>query len=323
MATAVDELDAATASIRARLERQDEDDDPSSLADLDVSVTTWLESHPLSAAAEDAVRSYVGAIGGSDPSRTGVLAILLETIDGGRLDDAWDDVGRAFRDGTGALVAALATDLDIRLGQVVEVVRQGATGVEVQTRAGATFAALEAVIALPLNVWRDVRFDPPLSEPKARAAQHGHVGSASKLIAVARGVQDGYLAVGGSGPVQAVGAVRPVGDGAQLVIAFDGLGRLDGADALAVQHAVRTLAPEATILAHGSHDWRADPFARGTWLTIPPGWLTDGTFAALERPEGRLAFAGGDIAPDGPGLMAGAMSSGERAAVTVAARLVD
>jgi len=323
MAAAVDELEGPTAAIRARLERIGADGDLSSLADIDVSVTSWLRSQAVSAAAENAVLTYAGAMGGSDPSRIGALAILLEVIHGARVDDAWRDVGRAFRDGTGTLVASLAAGLDIRLGHVVEVVQQGVTSVSVRVDGGATFGATAVVVALPLNVWRDVRFDPPLSDPKARAARSGHVGTASKVITIARGVPDGYLAVGWGGPLQAVGTVRPVGDEAQLVVGFDGLGRLDGDDPVAVARAIRTLAPDATILAHGSHDWNADPFARGTWVTIPPGWLSDGTFAALERPEGRLVFAGGDIAPDGAGLMAGAMSSGERAAATVAARLAE
>ena len=64
-----------------------------------------------------------------------------------------------------------------------------------------------------------------------------------------------------------------------------------------------------------------DPFALGTWCALPPGWLTDGTFTSLERPEGRFAFAGGDIAPDGTGWIEGAVASGGRAAATVAAML--
>jgi len=318
MAAAVDELDAPTASIGARLARSGGDGDLSSLADLDVSVTTWLGGQTLSAEAENAVLSFSGAMGGSDPARIGALPILLEIIEGGRLDDAWREVGRAFRDGTSALVDALAAGLDIRLGHVVRVVRQDAEGVSVQVDGGGTFRATAAVVALPLNVWRDVRFDPPLSDPKARAASSGHVGTATKLIALARGVPDDYLAIGWGAPLQALGAVRPAGDDAQLVIGFDGLGRLDANDREAVAHAVRAFAPDAEILAHGSHDWSADPYARGTWLAIPPGWLSDGTFAALERSEGRLVFAGGDVASDGHGLMAGAMSSGERAASTVA-----
>jgi monoamine oxidase len=321
MAAAADEIEGRTASIRERLDGVGSDGDLSSMADLDVSITSWLGSQALSPAAEAAVLSYAGAMSGSDPGRIGALPILLDSIEGGRFDDAWRDVGRAFHDGTGSLVAALAAGLDIRPGHVVTVVRQDATGVSVEVDGGATFGAAAAVVALPLNVWRDVRFDPPLSGPKARAAREGHVGAATKVITLARGVPDGYLAVGWGGPVHAVGALRRVDDDAQVVIGFDGLGRLDGDDRDAVTRAFRTLAPDITILANGAHDWNTDPFARGTWLTIPPGWISDGTVAALEQPEDRLVFAGGDIAPDGAGLIAGAMSSGERAATTIAARL--
>jgi len=87
MAAAVDELDATTASIGARLARSGGDGDLSSLADLDVSVTTWLGGQTLSAEAENAVLSFSGAMGGSDPARIGALPILLEIIEGGRSSD--------------------------------------------------------------------------------------------------------------------------------------------------------------------------------------------------------------------------------------------
>jgi monoamine oxidase len=57
-----------------------------------------------------------------------------------------------------------------------------------------------------------------------------------------------------------------------------------------------------------------DPFSKGTWLSVPPGWFSDGTFDALEASEGRLAFAGSDIASEGAGWIEGAIASGIAAA---------
>ena len=58
----------------------------------------------------------------------------------------------------------------------------------------------------------------------------------------------------------------------------------------------------------------SDPYSKGTWLALPPGWFSDGTFDALSEPEGRLVFAGSDIATEGAGWIEGAVASGRAAA---------
>lgn len=322
MAAAVDEFDGPIGELRERLEHADSTGDMRWLVDADVSVPDWLAGLGRSPAAEAALLSFAGAVGGGDPARLGVLPLILDAIQSGwRLDDLWRDVGRAFTDGTVALVRALAADLDVRLGRVVRRVRQDAAGVAVDVDGGTTFAGAAAIVALPLNVWRDVAFEPALSASKARAARTGQPGHASKVIAITRGVPPGHCAVGWGVPLQAMVAMRPVGADAQLVVGFTGAGRVDGNDRGAVERAVRAFVPDAEVIAHGMHEWSADPYARGAWGAVPPGWLTDGTFTALERPEDRLAFAGGDIAPDAVGSIAGALVSGARAAATILARL--
>jgi monoamine oxidase len=322
MTAAVDEFDGPIAELRERLERAASTDEMASLADIDVSVPEWLAGLGRSSAAEAALLSFAGAIGGGDPARLGVLPLILDAIQSGwRLDDPWRDVGRAFADGTVALVRALAAGVDVRSGHVVRTVRQDAAGVEVDIDGGTTLAGSAAVVALPLNVWREVTFEPALSTPKTRATVTGQPGHASKVIAITRGVPLGLGAVGWGVPLQAMVATRSVAVDAQLVVGFAGAGPVDGNDRGAVTRAVRAFVPGAEIVAHGMHDWSADPYARGAWGAVPPGWFADGTFAALERPEHRLAFAGGDIAPDGVGSIAGALASGARAASTTLGRL--
>ena len=53
---------------------------------------------------------------------------------------------------------------------------------------------------------------------------------------------------------------------------------------------------------------------------MPPTWFSDGTFEALTEPEGRLAFAGSDIATEGAGWIEGAIGSGVLAAAYVQER---
>ena len=86
-----------------------------------------------------------------------------------------------------------------------------------------------------------------------------------------------------------------------------------------VQDALRRFVPHATIVACDGHDWVGDPYARGTWVAFPPGWAH--AFDALRAPEGRMTFAGGDIAEHGAGWIEGAIVSGHAAADRVHALL--
>jgi monoamine oxidase len=322
LAAAVDEFAGPFAELRDRLERTASPGDLRDLADVDIPVSDWVTGLGRSPEAVAALLAFAAAMGGGEPGRLGVLPLILDAVQNDyRFDSPWRDVGVGFVDGTIALVRALAADLDIRLRHIVRAVRQDADGVEVEVDGGARLRAAATVIAMPLNVWCDIVFEPPLSSEKGRAAAGGQPGHASKVLAIARGVPPGLGAMGWDVPLQALVAVRPVDADAQLLVGFAGAGRVDGDDPAAVLAAVRAFAPDAEIVAHGWHDWSTDPFARGTWCALPPGWLTDGTFAPLERPEDRFVFAGGDIAPDGAGWIAGALASGQRAAITVVGRL--
>jgi monoamine oxidase len=321
VARAADELDAAIQALRSRVEPAIEQDDLSGLADLDVTVPDWLAGQAISGVARDTLLGFAGAMGGGQPARLGVLPLIVDAIQAGyRIEPGWHDIGWMFVDGTVALVSALAEGLDIRRRHVVRAVRavrEDAAAITVELDGGGTLRAAAAVVALPLNVWGTIRFDPGLGAAKAAAAATGHPGATSKVLAIARGVPAGFGAVGWGPPFQALVATRTLGDDTELLTGFGAQHLVDGNDRAAVEAAIRAYLPDAEIVAHGWHDWTTDPYALGTWCALPPGWLTDGTFDALERPEGRLAFAGGDVAPDGAGWIEGAVASGGRAATTI------
>jgi pseudooxynicotine oxidase len=71
--------------------------------------------------------------------------------------------------------------------------------------------------------------------------------------------------------------------------------------------------PGEVVEEVGGHDWVDDPFARGTWAAHRPDtwirWLPE-----IDRPEGRIAFAGADIARGWQGYLDGAIETGLRAA---------
>jgi monoamine oxidase len=313
---AFEEFDGAFAAIRTRLAAAD-DGDLAALADIDVAVTDWLDRHDRSEAASEALLAFAASMGGGDPARLSVLALLIDVIATGyRIDHAWTDLGSTYIDGTRSLATAIANGLDVRLNHVVRRIRTDGDGTEVTLQDGATLRAPVVIVATPINTWRDVVFEPALTGARARAANDGQPGLASKVIAVARGVPAAFAAFGWATPLQAMVSMRPVGDDAQLVVGFDGLGAVDPSDRGAAEDAVRAFVPGAEILAWGGHDWIADPYSRGTWLAMPPDWLTDGTFDDLEGPDGRLVFAGSDVSHDGGGWIEGALASGHAAATS-------
>jgi monoamine oxidase len=318
-------FDAALASVRDRLAAHRSGADPRSMADLDIPVATWVERQRVPLGARDAFLGFAAAMGGGDPEVMGLLPIVADAVDEGyTMRDGWRDLGSTFRDGTSALPSALARDTDIRLGHTVRRVDVRDEDVLVTLDGGATMRARFAILATPLNTWTNLVVDPPLDERKHGAAAAGHAGRATKVLAVATAIPVSTVGVGWDTPLHAIVAMRPAAASGQqgtLVIGFDGSGRLDGNDVGAVEAALRRFAPETSVLATGSHDWVGDPLARGAYFAPPAGWTTNGTMDALTWPEGRLAFAGGDLATVGSGWMEGALSTGRAAARHVGRRL--
>ena len=287
------------------------------LGDLDVTAAQWVEGLDADPEAVDYVRAFMVAMGGSRLERCSVLPLLWDMVE---LDyspaEVFIDVGELLSDGTKSLIDPMASGLDIRFGTVATHVAHDDDGVTVTLEDGSLVRAAAGVIALPLNVWADIAFDPPLADAKRRASDQGHVGQVSKVLAVVKGAPQSYIGVGWNTPINAGFVLRPAGED-RLFMGFSVQDRVNLADHDAVAAAVNAHLPEATVTTSGGHDWVGDRFSKGTWLSVPPTWFSDGTFDALAVPEGRLAFAGSDIAPEGAGWIEGAVGSGVDAAVYV------
>ena len=287
------------------------------LAELDVPVATWAERLDADQEAVDYVRAFMAAMGGSSIERCSALPLLWDMVELGYTPaDVFVDVGELLVDGTKSLVDPMAAGLDIRFGAEVTQIAHDAGGVTVTLADGTTLRAGAAVVALPLNVWADIAFDPPLVAEKRRAADRRHPGEVSKVLAIVHGGPETYIGAGWGTPINAAFVLRPAGDG-RLFMGFSVQQRVDLSDHEAVAAAVRAHLPEATVATTAGHDWVGDRFSRGTWLSTPPTWFSDGTFEALAVPEGRLAFAGSDIAVEGAGWIEGAIGSGVDAAAHV------
>ena len=224
--------------------------------------------------------------------------------------------GSTIVEGTRALVDAIAADAegDVRTSTVVAAISETSDGLSIRTDRGEV-AADAAVVAVPLNTLGSIAFDPPLGPVEREAAERGHVGRGVKVWAR---LQPGYPATFAVAPDRfplTFAETQPgPDDEGTLVLAFGpSADRLPLSDEARVAQALEELLPDAEVEAVGGHDWTHDPWSRGTWAAYAPGtWLR--WAPALGRREGRIAFAGSDIAPGWGAYMDGAIETGFLAA---------
>ena len=222
----------------------------------------------------------------------------------------------ALRGGTRTLVDALAADLrgEVLLGTRVDEITQGDAGVTLQTSDGERTAAA-VIVAVPVNTLGSVRFDPELSDCQAgssagrsRQPRRQDLGKTRRRfpISVRCGARSLPPVVHRdlrihTGRRHGRRRVRPLGSSA---LPLRSGWRSPGPS--------RICSPGARVEEIGGHDWVGDPFARETWATYGPGtWLR--WAPELERMEGRIAFAGSDIARGWGSYMDGAIETGLRA----------
>ncbi len=219
--------------------------------------------------------------------------------------------------GTRALVEAIAADTPaaFRLGSVVTSVTQEEGTVTASTADGEDVTASTLVVALPVNALGNVRFSPELSPIKREAMETGLAGRGVKVWAK---LAPGFASVAASAPdaypLSFIESYAGTPDGGQVVVGFGPSAEgLPMSDHGAVAAAIEGMLPGARVEDIGGHDWTNDPFCRETWATYAPGtylrWMPE-----LARMEGRIAFAGADVALGWGGYIDGAIETGLRAA---------
>lgn len=305
-ARVVDALAGVTASIRGLT--------PASR--FDVPVADWLASLALGPAVADLAAGWVALLMGCDPAEVSLLHLARDADEGGGADLLAGEVEETFAAGSAGLPAAVAEDaaargVDIRLGCPVTDVEVAGTAVRIGGPAG-DVRARAAVLAVPFNVLGTLDVRPALPPALVAAARDGQPCHARKLWVHADGVPSGTV-VTGPPPWPRFDVRRVWPDGSVLLVAFltdPGL----PADAATVQAALQRVLPDARVRSVDLHDWTADPWSRGAWMTWPPGWLTGPVGTALAALPDRLRIAGSDVSPVATGWMSGAVVSGRRAA---------
>jgi monoamine oxidase len=286
------------------------------VADLDVALSTWLTRVGATGATRDLIETFVSfAFGTAD--ETSALQVLGWMANFGNSSwMLWAGLEEKFADGTARLVEALAgdADADLRLGAAVSGVTQDENSVLITTTDGERIEARGAVIAVPLNLLRDIEFKPALAREKLEATAQGHAGRATKVWARVTGVDRVVFSCGSDTDAQLVMVDDELPGGDRLVVMFAARPEdLTFGDDEAAARALAQHLPAANIVQTLAHDWNADPFSQGAYLAYRPGQLTR-LGPGLRRPEGRLAFAGSDLAIRWPGMIEGALESGAAAA---------
>lgn len=193
----------------------------------------------------------------------------------------------------------------------VAAVTQDGYRVTVTTRSGTEYHAPEVIMAVPVNVWKTIHFNPPLPAAHSEASRAGiGVPHEKKLWLNLRKPADRFFAEGPEG--FSICWMGRFNDG-QHTIAFSVKDTFDVSDRRQVKAALREIIPEAQLINYTATDWHTDEFALGVGAFRQPFQLTT-LHREIQRPHGRIKFATGDIADGWSGYIDGAIESGLRVA---------
>ncbi|GGX61946.1 flavin monoamine oxidase family protein [Streptomyces hiroshimensis] len=227
-------------------------------------------------------------------------------------------IGRRPATGMTGLLKAILADAgaDLRLNSPVAAISDDGRRVRVTTRAGKTFSAPVAVVAVPVNMWKTIAFTPGLPAVHAAATAQGvGIMSSKKFWMRVRG---DFGRISASTPegnlISSLHSRTQFANGEQLMIGFSENPNLDITNRAQVQQAIRQIVPSLTVLDIKGQDWGNDKWSGGSWGFRKPGQLL-AQYPAIQQPFGRLSFATDDIANGwSGGFIDGAIESGLRAA---------
>ncbi|HEY2901556.1 MAG TPA: FAD-dependent oxidoreductase [Polyangia bacterium] len=272
----------------------------------------------------------------ADPARISVRSLLKNTA-----ADERPGANRQFRfvGGYDGLVTAIfqridARLCDVRLNTVAAAVTWGRKRAVVRTSTGEEFSAPRLIVTVPLAVLKAgaIEFSPRLADMED-ALDRLEMGDAERVslcfssdrwIAPDRFSEGGFLLTGQS-PFPAWWVSRPVpspvvtgwagGRHARALEKLDSAARVDAAvAALAAAIGVEASRLRQDLRGGFSHNWLADPFARGAYSYAGVGGSEAGIKLATPIDE-TLFFAGEATESDGQnGTVHGAIASGQRAA---------
>jgi monoamine oxidase len=179
--------------------------------------------------------------------------------------------------------------------------------VTVHTEGADPVHARAVVLAVPLNVLGSIAFEPGLPAGIAAVADEGQVSKGFKVWMEVAGDPGPWCAFADEHPLTWASTIESGSERSLLVGFGPDADAVDPNDRDAMQAALEVLLPGIDVLRSVGHDWRGDPYTRGTWGMLRPGQWTKLREARLEGP---LFLSGSDFAEGWAGLIDGAIESG-------------
>jgi pseudooxynicotine oxidase len=279
----------------------------------------------LSALERDYVDAYFAGQGHNYTDQFAWLEMVRwYCLSGHNLLDMTDMSSRFhFRDGTAALLNFLLAEgkPDVRLGTPVRRVVEEKNRVSIVTSRGEELTARAAISTVPLNVLKDIEWQPPLPEAKLQASRETHAGHGTKLHLLVEGDYGNISCAAPSHYALNSLITEVVADGHTHLIGFGPDPELlDVNDTESVQRAVRLFLPEAKVKRALGYQWTLDPYAQGTWCTLRPH-MWSRYLRELQQSSARIIFASADWANGFRGFIDGAMEQGFEAGRRIRALL--
>lgn len=169
------------------------------------------------------------------------------------------------------------------------------------------------------NCLSGIEFDPPLSPLRQEAVQKGHVNLGSKIHFEVSNSILSWVAFCSprSGSLLSSALTDHASNHNTYAVAFGHTeSQLDLEDSPKVIAELKNLFPtdqSPDITAYLTHDWKNDPFAKGSWVAFAPGYMVKYQ-QELQKNHGSVYFASGDWSDGWRGFVDGAIASGAKAA---------
>lgn len=287
------------------------------IADLDVSWRDFLAPLELSDSMHEYLESWFSLLTGRRPEEGSALNVLTEFLEMDLSVFAYATILDTRFKSTKTLIEAMAADssAEIRYDSPVTRIHQTDNGVSVSTTQGETAHARYVVVAMPVSCWNDVVYTPALSDVKATVSGERHAAPTVKVWALVQDAPELFSAMGNPEMAGGINTVQTeyVLEEGQIMANFSHDSAVSSHDAGQIEKSLQAYMPGSKVVRIDSHDWYADEYAKGGVISWKPGTLTK-HLSELRRPEGRVYFAGADIAMPFNGWIDGAIRTGRESA---------
>ena len=236
--------------------------------------------------------------------------------------------------GAQAIALALADRLGaerVKLGTPVAAIKQDGEGVSVTSRAGQTWRARHAIVAVPVPLAEQIEFSPGLPRARSELQKGAPMGAAVKCFLRYERTfwRDRGLsgeAASADGPISVTFDQSSEDGRTACLLAFIGgpparsWHRLDPREKqrIVTDKLARFFGDEARHpLSYAECDWTKEEWSGGGPVALFASGILSRHGHALREPVGRLHFAGTESARRCMGFMEGAIESGKRAAAEV------